>query len=97
MEVLFNSSGLGNKLDGLEKNLTDIFDQLNQIETEAKSIRNFWDSPAYRDWCKELERELSEVTVSVRNMNRALLALGEIAFMLAETERDNDRAVEQLP
>lgn len=97
MEVCLYSSGLRERLDMAEKNLTDILDYLNQMETEAKSFQAFWDSPAYQSWCEGLDFELYRVTVSIRKMNRLLQAMSEIAAMLAETERNNDRAVEQLP
>lgn len=97
MEVRLCSSGLGEAFDILEKDLTSILDRLEQMETEAESIRAFWNSPAYESWCGELEAKLYGVYISARKMIRLLLAMGEIAAMLAETEKSNDRAVEQLP
>lgn len=97
MEIRLYSSTLGSRLDMVEKDLTDILDRLELVETEAESIRNFWDSPAYGSWCGELGERLRKVNASVKKMNRLLKAMGEIAVMLAETERNNDRAVEQLP
>lgn len=97
MELRLYSSGLKERLDMAGKNLTDILDYLNQIEAEAKSFQAFWDSPAYQSWCEGLDLELYRVTVSIRKMNRLLQAMSEIAVLLAETERNNDRAVEQLP
>lgn len=96
MEVRLYSAGLGERLDMAEKNLTDILDYLNQMETSAESIRTFWDSPACRSWCEGLGFELGRVDTSVKKMNRLLQALSEIAVMLAQTEKSNDRAVEQL-
>lgn len=97
MEIRLYSPGLKERLDMAEKNLTDIMDYLNQMEAEAKSFQAFWDSPAYQSWCEELDLELCSVTVSIRKMNRLLQAMSEITVMLAETERNNNRAVEQLP
>lgn len=97
MEVRLYSSGLGEALDILEKDLTSILDRLEQMEAEAESIRAFWNSPAYESWCGELGVKLYGVYISARKMIRLLLAMGEIAAMLAETEKSNDRAVEQLP
>ena len=97
MEVRLYSSGLGERIDMAEKKLTDILDGLNRMEADAKSLRSFWNSPAYQSWCEGLDLELYGVTVSIRKMNRLLQAMSEIAIMLADTEKSNDRAVEQLP
>ena len=94
MEVRLYSKGLEDKIHDAERNLTVVLDQLNLLESEADRIRFFWDSPSYRDWRRE--RQTGMAAVSVRRLSRLLLAMNEIAVMLAETEKNNETAVSQL-
>ena len=96
MEVRLYSKGLEDKIHDAERNLTVVLDQLNLLESEADRIRFFWDSPSYREWRRELERQTGMAAVSVRRLSRLLLAMNEIAVMLAETEKNNETAVSQL-
>ncbi len=96
MEVRLFSKGLEDRIHAAERNLTVVLDQLNLLEAEADRIRFFWDSPSYRNWRRELDRQAGMAAMSVRRLSRLLLAMNEIAVMLAETEKNNEMALGQL-
>lgn len=78
----------------LEKSLTAIGDKMDILDAGADALTGFWDSPACRQWRKELKERSGQVKGCTERMGRLLLSVGEIAGMLAEAEKRNSFLVE---
>ncbi len=93
-KIWLYAGSLNERIDLLEKSFTQIKDQMDILDTETKEFVKVWDSPACRQWNGEFKNKQRQVKDCVERMEKLVVAVNEVAKMLAETEKRNSFLVE---
>lgn len=83
-------------LNMMERQLTDIGDKMDIVETGLEMLTGYWDSPAQRLWRAGLAARMERIRNCTERMDRLFLSLNKIAGMLAETEKKNNNLIDSM-
>lgn len=95
-QIRLYSTGARGKLEDLEKSLTDVRDKLDILKEQAQTLITYWEGPASRQWNREFEDQLSRIEGCLKKLGKLTETVNVIAGMLADTEKNNERLVDQM-
>lgn len=95
-QIRLYSTGTRGKLEDLEKSLTDVRDKLDILKEQAETLMTYWEGPASRQWNREFGDQLSRIEGYLNGLGKLTEAVNVIAGMLAETEKNNEKLVDQV-
>lgn len=93
--VQLKTTGFNDWIAFMEQKLTRVKDLLEILEAEEEQLKNTWDSASMRQWEKEFKTFMGQVREAAEEMKKLILAVSEIASVLAEMEKGMASAAER--
>ncbi len=95
-QIRFYSTGVRERLECLEKSLTNVRDKLDILEEQREVLMTSWEGSACRQWNQEFMLQLNRIGEFLKGLGKLTDTVNEIAVMLAKTEMNNESLVDQM-
>lgn len=95
-QIRLYSIGVRGGIEDLEKSLTDVWDKLDILKEQTKTLMTYWEGPASRQWSREFEDQLSWIEECLKGLSKLTDTVNVIAGMLEEIEKNNEWLAEQM-
>ncbi|MBD5548079.1 MAG: hypothetical protein HDQ97_11880 [Lachnospiraceae bacterium] len=94
--VQLKTKGLEQWVEETEQKLTRVRDLLDVLEMEEDTLKNVWKSNAMQQWEREFYFLLAGIRMQVKEVQKRMLVLGEMADSLIQIEKEIMHDVEKL-
>lgn len=86
--IQLKTKGLDSWMTDMEVKLTRVRDLLDVLETEEDELKKVWKSSAMRQWEREFYLLLARIRTQLKEIQKRMMVLGEIADSLAQIEEE---------